>query len=142
MSRPVDEAPTAASLATAPYVSLATFRKSGAPVATPVWCAADGDDFYFFSAREAGKVKRLRNGDGAQLAVCDVRGKLLGDSTEARAVVLQNEADIARALAASHRTYGWQMWLADVGSKLTGKFRKRAYIRARLIDGDHRSSAR
>lgn len=124
--------PTATTLARASYVSLATFRKSGAQVATPVWCAADGDDFYFFSAAGAGKVKRLRNSDRARLAVCDVRGKLLSDWSDASAIVLQDDAEIARALAALRRKYGWQMWLADAGSKLTGKFHKRAYIRARL----------
>ncbi|MFU8816143.1 MAG: PPOX class F420-dependent oxidoreductase [Pseudomonadales bacterium] len=124
--------PTAASLARASYVSLATFRKSGAQVATPVWCAADGDDFYFFSAAGAGKVKRLRNSDRARLAVCDVRGKLSSDWIDASAIVLRDDAEIERALGALRRKYGWQMWLADMGARLTGKFDKRAYIRARL----------
>jgi len=122
-----------ASLVKAPYVSLATFRRSGARVATPVWCAVDGNDFYFFSAGAAGKVKRLRNSDRAQLAVCDLRGKLLGEWVDANAVVLEDPADTARALAALRRKYGWQMWLADAGSQLTGKFHKRTYIRARLV---------
>lgn len=124
--------PSAAALAKAPYVSLATFRKSGVRVATPVWCAADGEDFYFFSAGEAGKVKRLRNGDRAQLAVCDARGKLRSGWVDARAVVLEDPSDVASALAALHSKYGWQMWLADAGSRFTGRYHKRAYIRARL----------
>ena len=72
-------------LAGAPYVSLSTYRKTGAPVDTPVWCAADGDDFFVFSAGNAGKVKRLRNSPRARLAVCDVRGGLLGDWHDAEA---------------------------------------------------------
>ena len=138
MSGNASSVPSAATLAKASYVSLATFRKSGARVATPVWCAADGEHFYFFSAASAGKVKRLRNGDRAQLAVCDVRGRLLGDWVDARAVVLDDSAEVARALAALHRKYGWQMWLADVGSRLTGKYHKRAYIRARLAPSESR----
>ncbi len=136
MPQSPNDLPSAAALGRAPYVSLATFRKSGVPVATPVWCAAAGEDFYFFSAVQAGKVKRLRNGDRAQLAVCDVRGKRLSGWADARAVVLGDPADVARALAALHRKYGWQMWLADAGPKLTGKFHKRAYIRARLEPRD------
>jgi uncharacterized protein len=132
MLDPNDDSPSAARLAKAPYVSLATFRKSGAAVATPVWCAADGGDFYFFSARSAGKIKRLRNGDRARLAICDARGRLLSGWVDARAVVLEHPAETARALAALHGKYGWQMWLADLGSKLTGKYDKRAYVRARL----------
>ena len=47
-------------LATADYFNLATFRKNGNAVATPVWFAPHGDTFYVFSAGDAGKVKRIR----------------------------------------------------------------------------------
>jgi len=125
---------TAEGLARAPYVSLATFRKSGATVATPVWIAAQGGDYFVFSAASAGKVKRLRNSAQARLAVCDVRGRLRSEWRDAEAVILEDQAEIARALAALHRKYGWQMWLADVGSKLTGKYGRRAYLRVRLTN--------
>jgi len=126
-------APSAATLAKAPYVSLATFRKSGAAVATPVWCAAEGNNFYFFSAASAGKVKRLRNGTRARLAVCDMRGGLLSGWVEANAVVLEDPVETGRALTALRRKYGWQMRLADLGARLTGKFDRRAYLRAQLV---------
>ena len=121
-------------LQTAPYVNLRTFRKSGAAVDTPVWCApGDDDELYIFSAGNAGKVKRLRNSDRAELAVCDVRGKLLGEWVHARAETVTDDAAVARALAALRAKYGWQMKLADLGAKLTGKFHRRAYIRATLV---------
>ena len=44
------------------------------------------------------------------------------------------ESEIDQALAALRQKYGWQMWLADVGSSMTGKFRKRAYIRVELTE--------
>ena len=118
----------------APYVSLATFRRSGAEVATPVWCAEDQGDYFVFSAGNAGKVKRLNNGNRARLAVCDVRGRVLGPWQDAEAEIVEEPAVVSRALRALHRKYGWQMWLADVGAKLTGKFHKRSYIRIRLHD--------
>jgi PPOX class probable F420-dependent enzyme len=124
-----------AALSRARYVSLATFRRSGVPVATPVWCAEDGGDFFFFSAGDAGKVKRLKNGSRAGLATCDARGGSLGEWQDAEAFLIEDPAEIGRALAALRRKYGWQMWLADAGAKLTGRFEKRAYIRARLSDG-------
>jgi len=121
-------------LQAATYVSLRTYRKSGASVDTPVWCAPGDDEaLYIFSAGSAGKVKRLRNSSQAQLAVCDVRGKLLGEWVDARAELITGEDAIHEALAALRAKYGWQMWLADVGAKLTGKFNKRAYIRATLV---------
>jgi PPOX class probable F420-dependent enzyme len=125
-----------AALARAPYVSLATFRKTGVRVATPVWCATDGGDHYVFSEGAAGKIKRLRNSDRAELAICDVRGKLKSGWLPVRAVVLEDPVEIARALAALRRKYGWQMRLADLGARLVGRYHKRAYIRARLASGD------
>ena len=116
----------------APYVSLRTYRKSGASVDTPVWCAAHNDALYVFSAGNAGKVKRLRNSSQAQLAVCDVRGNLLGDWQDASGSVITDESTIQLSLQALRKKYGWQMRIADVGSKLTGKFDKRAYLRVEL----------
>lgn len=121
-----------AALESARYVSFATFRRSGEAVATPVWCAAEDGEFFMFSAQDAGKVKRLRNGNRARLAVCDVRGKLLGEWHPATAKLLTDPADVRRALGALRQKYGWQMWLADAGARLTGRFYRRAYIRARL----------
>ena len=119
-------------LSSAPYISLATFRKTGKEVATPVWCAPQAGDFFVFSAGQAGQVKRLRNSDRARLAVCDVRGKLLGPWVDARAELLTVSSEKHRALAALRAKYGWQMWLADLGARCTGKFHKRSYIRIRL----------
>ena len=116
----------------APYISLATFRRSGVAVATPVWAACDGDLMYVFSAGHAGKVKRLRNSNKVQLAVCDVRGKLLGEWHDTNAEIVSDTGSVAAALAALHKKYGWKMWLADVGAKLTAKFSKRSYIRIQL----------
>ena len=118
----------------AAYVNLRTFRKSGEAVDTPVWCApGENDALYIFSAGNAGKVKRLRNSDKTQLAVCDVRGKLLGEWVDATAEVISEAIDVEMALHALRQKYGWQMRLADIGAKLTGKFAKRAYIRAKLV---------
>jgi hypothetical protein len=119
-------------LASARYVSFATYRRSGEAVATPVWCAAENGQFFMFSAGDAGKVKRLRNSTRTRLAVCDLRGKVLGEWHPATAEILTHRGDIHRALTLLRRKYGWQMWLADAGAKLTGRFDRRVYIRAKL----------
>jgi PPOX class probable F420-dependent enzyme len=113
-------------------VSLATFRKTGEAVRTPVWVAPDDGCFYVFSAADAGKVKRLKNSSRAELAVCDVRGRVSGPWQDARAVLVTDAAEIDQALHALRRKYGWQMWLADAGARLTGRFDRRAYIRVEL----------
>jgi PPOX class probable F420-dependent enzyme len=111
------------------YLSLATYRKSGAAVETPVWFAEEEDCFYIFSAGDAGKVKRLRNSSRSRIAACTVTGKVTGDWVDTEAVVLEDSADIDQALGALRRKYGWQMYMTDFLSSLSGKMRKRAYIR-------------
>ena len=115
-------------LSKAPYVSLRTFRKSGAVVDTPVWCAPHDNALFVFSAGHAGKVKRLLNNPRAELARCDVRGKILSDWVPAHATVISDSREIPRMLSALRTKYGWQMLIADLGAKLTGKMTKRAYI--------------
>ena len=116
------------------YVSLATFKRSGDKVATPVWIAADGEDLYVFSESKAGKVKRLRNASRAELAACTFSGEVLGDWVPAEAVLTEDPADIERGLKALRKKYGWQMRMADWGARLTGRYNARAYIRVRVSE--------
>ncbi len=111
-----------------PYLSLATFRKSGVAVATPIWFARSGDHLYAFSERTAGKVRRLRNSPRARVAACDVRGNLRGPWQDAQARVLGDPAAIERAYAALRAKYGWQMWLLDLLSRLSGRYAGRAIL--------------
>lgn len=111
------------------YISLATRKRSGEWVETPVWFAPDGGNYYVFSAGEAGKVKRLRNFSEARIAACKMNGTLTGRWRDVRAFVLDNPDDEEIALTALRRKYGWQMLIADFFSHLTGKMARRAYIR-------------
>jgi PPOX class probable F420-dependent enzyme len=110
------------------YVNLATFRRDGREVCTPVWIAGVAGRFYAFSAGDAGKVKRIRANDRVRLATCDLRGNVKSDWVEARARVLSDDAEIAAALKALRSKYGLQMWTSDFFSKLSGRFKKRAYL--------------
>jgi uncharacterized protein len=111
------------------YISFATRKRSGDWVATPVWFAPDGGNYYVFSAGEAGKVKRLRNFSESRIAACTMTGTVTGKWQETRAYVLDNHEDQRIALAALRRKYGLQMLAADFFSRLTGKMARRAYIR-------------
>ena len=111
------------------YLSFATLKRSGDWVATPVWFAPLDGHYYLFSAGDAGKVKRLRNFADARIAPCTVTGALTGDWMETEAVVLETAADEATALKALHKKYGLTMKLTDILSSISGKKKKRAYIR-------------
>ena len=110
------------------YVSLATFRRSGTPVPTPVWFAELDDRLYAFTAGDSGKVKRLRASSRAQVAPCDRRGRVHGPWRNATARIVDDPQLIERATAALRQKYGWQLRLLDLASRLTGRIRRRAWI--------------
>ncbi len=115
-------------LKNADYLSLATFRKSGVAVETPVWFAEEDDVFYIFSAGDAGKIKRLRNSPRCRIAACTMNGRITGDRVEAQGRLLTGADDIDAALAALCRKYGWQMAITNIMSRLSGKMGRRTYI--------------
>jgi PPOX class probable F420-dependent enzyme len=43
------------------YISLATFRKSGVAVHTPIWFAEENGRLYLMTSSKSGKYKRIRN---------------------------------------------------------------------------------
>ncbi len=114
------------------YISFSTRKKSGEFVSTAVWFAPDDDGYYLFSANKAGKVKRLRNFSESKMASCNVMGAVSGDWVDTRAYLLDSPEDEKKALAALRRKYGLQMLLGDCFSTLTGKMKKRAYIRVEV----------
>ena len=114
--------------ATEKYVNLATYRRNGVEVKTPVWIAEMAGRYYVFSAGDAGKVKRIRATPRVQLAACDVRGNLRSDWIEAHARIVLEPALIAEARKALRNKYGLVMRLTDVLATMTGRIRRRAYI--------------
>src|SRR5579859_2221505 len=86
------------------HILLTTFRKTGVGVPTPVWYGRTGDHLYVFSLASAGKVKRIRNNQKAQIAVCTGIGRVTGPTMEARARILPNGEEIIarRALRRKH----------------------------------------
>ncbi len=119
-------------LATADYFKLATFRKNGNAVETPVWFAPHGDTFYVFSAGDAGKVKRIRVSGRARVAACDVRGKLTGEWSDAHARLVNDGAEIETAYVALRRKYGLRMATLDFFAKLSGRYQRRQMIAVNL----------
>ena len=110
------------------YMTLSTFRRSGAEVTTPVWFAAAGGKLYVFTAGDSGKVKRLRHSPRARVAPSDARGRVQGAWRDATARLVTEPPSIERARAALRAKYGWQMWLTDLFSRIAGRIRRRAWI--------------
>jgi len=92
-----------------PYISLATFRKSGVAVYTPIWFAEDNNKLYLMTNSKSGKYKRIRNNPQVKIAPCTIRGKITGPEFSATVRFLRPE-EFARARQAIEAKY----WLARV----------------------------
>jgi PPOX class probable F420-dependent enzyme len=110
------------------YLSLATFRRDGTEVRTPIWCAPVAGKLYVVTSGESGKVKRLRRSPRARVAPCNVRGTVRGPWQDATARLVGERPLIERAHAALRAKYGWQMRLLDAVSRASGRIRRRAWI--------------
>lgn len=91
------------------YISLKTFRKSGAPVATPVWFGEEDEKLYVMTRSISGKYKRIRNNPAVRVAPCTIRGVATGAESAAGARILPSEEQ-ARARATIERKY----WAARI----------------------------
>jgi PPOX class probable F420-dependent enzyme len=114
------------------YVALATFRRSGAEVRTPVWFTPMDGKIYLFTAGDSGKVKRLRHSSRARVAASDMRGKVREQWWDAHARIVTEPRVIERAHAAMRAKYGWQARLGDLFSRLTGRLPRRAWIEVEI----------
>lgn len=111
-------------LQNAQYIDLVTFRRSGEPVSSPVWFAVSGDKMYVYSDGQAGKMKRARNSNRAEVGPCDMRGKSTGPRVPATVSVLPMEkGPFVHGLL--DRKYGWKKRLFTVASTIPTKLRLR-----------------
>ncbi|MEV6242115.1 PPOX class F420-dependent oxidoreductase [Lentzea sp. NPDC051838] len=101
------------------YLLLTTFRKDGTPVPTPVWVAPGPteDVIYAWSAKDTGKVKRIRRSGDVEIGPCDLRGNPKGPSIKARARLMDDDAsdDVRSRIV---KKYGFMGWLTMTGSKV------------------------
>ena len=112
------------------YLNLETYRRTGTPVATPVWFAEAHGTFYIYSLATAGKVKRIRNNPRVRIVPCDVRGHPKGEWVDARARIL-NEQGAARGHQLLNQKYGWLKRIGDAVSRL--RRRRRVVIAIDLV---------
>jgi PPOX class probable F420-dependent enzyme len=86
------------------YISLTTFRKTGAGVPTPIWFGEENDKLYVMTISSSGKIKRVRNNPQVRVAACTMRGKVTGPEFAATARLLPAEEQ-ARARQTINRKY-------------------------------------
>jgi PPOX class probable F420-dependent enzyme len=91
------------------YISLASFRRNGDPVHTPVWFGEKDDKLYVMTRSDSGKYKRIRNNPKIRIAPCTMRGRITGPDSAATVRVLP-EGDWPWARKTIENKY----WLARI----------------------------
>jgi PPOX class probable F420-dependent enzyme len=122
----------ASELARERYVSLATFRRNGAEVRTPVWFAAREDRLWIVTGGDSGKVKRVRHTARVRVAASDARGGVHGVWHDGTARIMHEPREIADAQALLRAKYGWQARLLNFVSRLSGRIHRRVWLEVTL----------
>ena len=122
-------------LGSVPFSRLTTFKRDGTPVGVPIWQASGDGKVYMFTEAGSWKVKRLRRNPRIEITTCDWRGNLDGGPTwTGTARIVDDAAGVARAYEHLDKKYGWQKWITDSLSKLSGRYDKRAILEITLDD--------
>ena len=113
------------------YINLSTRKREGSFVNTPVWFAQEGetDNYYVYSLRKAGKVKRIRNFPDVRVAPCNFSGKLKGDWIDATADLIDESENIKFAYSLLRGKYGIRFRIGDFFSWIVGNYYRRQIIR-------------
>jgi len=90
------------------FVSLTTFKRDGAAVATPMWIGRDGDHLFVWTPADSWKAKRVKNNPRVVLAPCGRCGKVRegADPVDGVAEVITEPATVQRLAGVIRRKYG------------------------------------
>jgi uncharacterized protein len=114
-------------LAESRFVSLTTFRRSGAAVSTPVWVGRAGGSLVVLTPVGSGKVKRLRHDPRVEIRPCGRFGKVPdgAEPVAGTAELREDPADVERARSTIRRTYPLESRLVLGMERLVERFRGR-----------------
>ncbi len=112
----------------AKYVSFVSFRKSGQPVATPVWIAPFEDGYGFTIESKSGKAKRLAHTSRATIQSCNVKGVITPGATiyncQASLVLHQRAEEVRDAIAHkysfTYKVFSIYLWFTSRFGKSKG----------------------
>lgn len=122
--------PTFAALGDEKFISLTTFRRSGARVPTPVWIARDGDALVVTTPEGSGKVKRLRNDPRVEMVPCSRRGRVADgvDPVSGTVEIVAEEKDRDRLTGFLRHKYGLEFRLVMAVERLVRSGQARRVI--------------
>ena len=113
------------------YINLSTRKRDGSFVDTPVWFAQEGDtnNYYVFSLKNVGKIKRIRNFPEVKVGICTFSGKPKGGWAYAMADLVDEPETTKGAYSILRKKYGIRFRIGDFFSWIKGTYHKRQIIR-------------
>jgi PPOX class probable F420-dependent enzyme len=99
-----------------------------------VWFAQEGEtnNYYVYTLKKTGKVKRIRNFPDVKVATCNFSGKLKGDWIDARVDLIDESGNIKIAYSLLRDKYGIRIRIVDFFSWIVGNYHRRQIIRFRI----------
>lgn len=115
-----------AALGAEKFVSLRTFKRDGAAVATPMWIGRDGDQLFFWTPVESWKAKRVRNNPRVALTPCSRGGKVREGATTVGGVaeVITDPATVQRLAGVIRRKYGFEFVIVTFIERILARGKK------------------
>lgn len=104
--------------ASAKYMNLETYRRSGDSIRTPVWFVQSGELLFFLTRADSGKVKRLRHNPELKVAPCKMNGEVTGSWYPAQALPLETNEAIEAVKTLFDQKYGAAIKLSLAFSRL------------------------
>lgn len=92
------------------YIDLVTYRKTGAPVHTPVWFAEHDGALYVMTRSDSGKFKRIRNHPRVEIAASTIRGRRTGPPITALARLAPDPDTARRAIRKKYLLARLPIW--------------------------------
>jgi uncharacterized protein len=100
------------------YINLETYKKNGRPVWTPVWFVQDNNGIiYIRTAKNSGKVKRVRNNSHVRIVPCDIRGRPKGEWMDGTVGII-SEDEVERINDLISQKYGLRTKVFGIMYKL------------------------
>jgi uncharacterized protein len=98
------------------YINIQTYKKNGLPISTPVWFIIKDNRIFFRTSQNSGKIKRIRNNNNIKFALCDIRGKIKGESFDGIAKIENDPNNVI--LSQINKKYGLSSKLMKIFYKI------------------------
>jgi hypothetical protein len=124
-------------LAAEKFVSLTTFKKDGAAVATPMWIGRDGDHLFVWTPADSWKAKRVKNNPRVVLAPSARGGKVREGAhpVDGVAEVIIERATVQRLAGVIRRKYGLMFSVVTFLERLLARKQKPRVILRIALSG-------